>query len=208
MDEFTSAEQALVVVHHVVETIGPDDLHRPRPVATGMCRPSPTISSTPSSASVPPPIYRPLCRKRIRSADASSKLRNRPWQDGAAADWPVKSCSAGDPAHTPRARHPVPRTPRPRLGFRRSPGSPFRRSGRPRRTRARPRTPDPHGAKPRHRRIRPARAGPRRRQRPRPAHRLYRTRPAAARSATTSANTNFLSHRRRRCPAGRRHPFG
>ena len=31
MDEFTSAEQALVVVHHVVETIGPDDLHRPAP---------------------------------------------------------------------------------------------------------------------------------------------------------------------------------
>ena len=31
MDEFTSAEQALVVVHDVVETIGGDDLHRPTP---------------------------------------------------------------------------------------------------------------------------------------------------------------------------------
>jgi uncharacterized protein (TIGR03086 family) len=31
VDEFTSAEQALVVVHHVVETIGPDDLHRSTP---------------------------------------------------------------------------------------------------------------------------------------------------------------------------------
>ena len=31
MDEFASAEQALVVVHPVVETIGDDDLHRPTP---------------------------------------------------------------------------------------------------------------------------------------------------------------------------------
>jgi uncharacterized protein (TIGR03086 family) len=31
MDEFASAEQALVVVHDVVETIGDDDLHRPTP---------------------------------------------------------------------------------------------------------------------------------------------------------------------------------
>jgi uncharacterized protein (TIGR03086 family) len=31
VDEFASAEQALVVVHHVVDTIGPDDLHRPTP---------------------------------------------------------------------------------------------------------------------------------------------------------------------------------
>ena len=31
MDEFTSAEKALVVAHHVVETIGPDDLHRSTP---------------------------------------------------------------------------------------------------------------------------------------------------------------------------------
>jgi uncharacterized protein (TIGR03086 family) len=31
VDEFTSAEQALVVLHHVVETIGGDDLHRPTP---------------------------------------------------------------------------------------------------------------------------------------------------------------------------------
>ena len=31
MDEFASAEQALVVVHHVVGTIGDDDLHRPTP---------------------------------------------------------------------------------------------------------------------------------------------------------------------------------
>ena len=31
MDEFTSAEQALVVVHNIVETIGPDDHHRPTP---------------------------------------------------------------------------------------------------------------------------------------------------------------------------------
>jgi uncharacterized protein (TIGR03086 family) len=31
VDEFTSAEQALVVVHHVVGTIGLDDLHRPTP---------------------------------------------------------------------------------------------------------------------------------------------------------------------------------
>ena len=31
MDEFISAEQALVVVHNVVETIGPDDHHRPTP---------------------------------------------------------------------------------------------------------------------------------------------------------------------------------
>lgn len=31
MDEFASAEQALVVAHHVAETIGPDDLHRPTP---------------------------------------------------------------------------------------------------------------------------------------------------------------------------------
>ena len=31
MDEFASAEQALVVVHMIVETIGPDDLHRPTP---------------------------------------------------------------------------------------------------------------------------------------------------------------------------------
>lgn len=31
MDEFTSAEKALVALHHVVETIGDDDLHRPTP---------------------------------------------------------------------------------------------------------------------------------------------------------------------------------
>jgi uncharacterized protein (TIGR03086 family) len=31
VDEFTSAEKALVVAHHVVETIGDDDLHRPTP---------------------------------------------------------------------------------------------------------------------------------------------------------------------------------
>jgi uncharacterized protein (TIGR03086 family) len=31
VDEFTSAEQALVVVHNVVDAIGPDDLHRPTP---------------------------------------------------------------------------------------------------------------------------------------------------------------------------------
>ncbi|MDT5324553.1 MAG: hypothetical protein QOF25_1705 [Mycobacterium sp.] len=31
MDEFTSAEQALVLVHDVVETICDDDLHRPTP---------------------------------------------------------------------------------------------------------------------------------------------------------------------------------
>lgn len=31
MDEFTSAELALVVVHHVVRQIGPDDLQRPNP---------------------------------------------------------------------------------------------------------------------------------------------------------------------------------
>jgi uncharacterized protein (TIGR03086 family) len=31
VDEFTSAEKALVVVHHVVRMIGPDDLHRPTP---------------------------------------------------------------------------------------------------------------------------------------------------------------------------------
>lgn len=31
MDDFTSADQALVAVHHVVETIGDDDLHRPTP---------------------------------------------------------------------------------------------------------------------------------------------------------------------------------
>jgi uncharacterized protein (TIGR03086 family) len=31
VDEFASAEQALVVVHMIVETIGPDDLHRPTP---------------------------------------------------------------------------------------------------------------------------------------------------------------------------------
>lgn len=31
MDEFASAEPALVAVHHVVQTIGPDDLHRPTP---------------------------------------------------------------------------------------------------------------------------------------------------------------------------------
>ncbi|HZN83947.1 MAG TPA: TIGR03086 family metal-binding protein [Mycobacterium sp.] len=31
MDDFTSADQALVVAHHVVETIGDDDLHRPTP---------------------------------------------------------------------------------------------------------------------------------------------------------------------------------
>lgn len=31
MDEFTSAEQALVALHHVAQTIGPDDLHRCTP---------------------------------------------------------------------------------------------------------------------------------------------------------------------------------
>ena len=31
MDEFTSAEQALVAVHHVVRMIGTGDLHRPTP---------------------------------------------------------------------------------------------------------------------------------------------------------------------------------
>ena len=31
MDEFTSAEQALAVMHDVVQTIGQDDLHRPTP---------------------------------------------------------------------------------------------------------------------------------------------------------------------------------
>ena len=31
MDEFASAEQALVLVHEVVDTIGDDDLHRPTP---------------------------------------------------------------------------------------------------------------------------------------------------------------------------------
>jgi uncharacterized protein (TIGR03086 family) len=31
VDEFTSAEKALVVVHNVVDTIGADDLHRPTP---------------------------------------------------------------------------------------------------------------------------------------------------------------------------------
>jgi uncharacterized protein (TIGR03086 family) len=31
VDEFASAEKGLVAVHHVVETIGADDLHRPTP---------------------------------------------------------------------------------------------------------------------------------------------------------------------------------
>ena len=31
MDDFASAEQALVVAHQVAQTIGPDDLHRPTP---------------------------------------------------------------------------------------------------------------------------------------------------------------------------------
>jgi len=31
VDEFASAEQALVLVHEVVDTIGDDDLHRPTP---------------------------------------------------------------------------------------------------------------------------------------------------------------------------------
>jgi uncharacterized protein (TIGR03086 family) len=31
VDEFASAEEALAVAHHVVQTIGPDDLHRPTP---------------------------------------------------------------------------------------------------------------------------------------------------------------------------------
>ena len=31
MDEFASAEQALVVAHHATETIGDEDLHRPTP---------------------------------------------------------------------------------------------------------------------------------------------------------------------------------
>jgi uncharacterized protein (TIGR03086 family) len=31
VDEFASAEQALVAAHHVVQTIGPEDLHRPTP---------------------------------------------------------------------------------------------------------------------------------------------------------------------------------
>jgi uncharacterized protein (TIGR03086 family) len=31
VDEFASAEQALVVLYHVVQTIGPDDMHRPTP---------------------------------------------------------------------------------------------------------------------------------------------------------------------------------
>jgi uncharacterized protein (TIGR03086 family) len=31
VDEFASADEALVVIHHVVETIGPDDMHRPTP---------------------------------------------------------------------------------------------------------------------------------------------------------------------------------
>ena len=31
MDEFASAERALTAIHHVVETIGDDDLHRPTP---------------------------------------------------------------------------------------------------------------------------------------------------------------------------------
>jgi hypothetical protein len=31
VDEFASAEQALVEVHHVVQTISHDDLHRPTP---------------------------------------------------------------------------------------------------------------------------------------------------------------------------------
>jgi uncharacterized protein (TIGR03086 family) len=31
VDDFTSADRALVVAHHVVETIGDDDFHRPMP---------------------------------------------------------------------------------------------------------------------------------------------------------------------------------
>jgi uncharacterized protein (TIGR03086 family) len=31
LDEFASAEEALVAIHHVVESIGDDDLHRPTP---------------------------------------------------------------------------------------------------------------------------------------------------------------------------------
>jgi len=31
VDDFASAEEALAVAHHVVQTIGPDDLHRPTP---------------------------------------------------------------------------------------------------------------------------------------------------------------------------------
>jgi hypothetical protein len=31
VDEFASAGQALVVLQHVVQTIGPDDMHRPTP---------------------------------------------------------------------------------------------------------------------------------------------------------------------------------
>ena len=52
MDEFTSAEQALVVARHVTQAIGADDLRRSHALSpNGMCRPSPTISSTPSPAS-------------------------------------------------------------------------------------------------------------------------------------------------------------
>jgi len=86
VDEFASAEKALAVVHHVVQLIGPDDLHCPTP-----CRDwdvealaehlVDTISRLGAAAGIEPTVP-----QSDSIGHAYSKLRNRSWQGGAAAD--------------------------------------------------------------------------------------------------------------------------
>ena len=61
MDEFASVEQALGVLHDVVRTIGPDDLHRPTPcdgwdVQTLADHLIDTISRLAAAAGIPPAV--------------------------------------------------------------------------------------------------------------------------------------------------------
>ena len=144
MDEFTSAEQALVVVHNVVETIGPDDHHRPTP-----CRDwdvealaehlIDTISRLGAAAGIP------IAAPNGDSIDQRVQQVTQPilagWRRRGLTDDVV---FAGEPARTPCAGHPVSRTRRARLGLRRSATSPLPLLGRPRRSRPRSGAADPH----------------------------------------------------------------
>ncbi len=180
MDEFTSAEKALVAVHHVVQAIGHDDLHRLTPCpdfdVAGTRRPSHRYN------------LGPRCGRRYTNRGAKQRF-HRPMHPAshttdlgwmAAPRIGLRRCvQRADAVLAPCARHSVSRTRSPRLGFRRSATPSPPRIGRPRRLRPRAGAADPDCKKSRHGRIRSTRAGARRRAPTRPARRIHRPRPTA-----------------------------
>ena len=100
MDEFASAEQALAIVHQVVQPISPDDLHRPTPcrdwdVETLAEHLVDTVSRLGAAAGIEPdrdlpaldlgPVAEQLDHLGHRR-DLSRKPHGFGLQDGAAAD--------------------------------------------------------------------------------------------------------------------------